>query len=138
MSRWTASRILVSGAFLASVMIAANLTAQLAPRVPIGGGNPQKPANNRAPQTHNPAMERHPACQRILAECRNLGFIEGQWQKDNGLWKDCFDPVVKGGTPTRDGKPINVPVNQSDIQACRGAGSQRNATKPTKPTRPIH
>ena len=47
-----------------------------------------------------------PACQSIIAECKSLGFIVGQAKEDNGLWKDCFGPVVKGGgTPTRDGKP---------------------------------
>jgi hypothetical protein len=62
-----------------------------------------------------------PACQPIIGECKTLGFIVGQANKDNGLWKDCFGPVVKGGNPTRDGKPINVPVNPGDVQACRAA-----------------
>ncbi len=63
-----------------------------------------------------------PACQSIIAECKSLGFIVGQAKEDNGLWKDCFGPVVKGGgTPTRDGKPINVPVNPNDVQACKAA-----------------
>jgi hypothetical protein len=46
--------------------------------------------------------------------------------------KDCFGPVVKGGTPTRDGKPINVPVNPNDVQACRLAvfGSAQPAGAP--------
>jgi len=64
--------------------------------------------------------EGNPACGRILNECKRLGFIAGQAKKDNGLWKDCFDPIVKGGgTPTRDGRAINVPVSQSDLQTCR-------------------
>jgi hypothetical protein len=55
-----------------------------------------------------------------------LGYIQGQWKKDNGLWKDCFDPIVKGGgTPTRDGKPMNVPVSPSDVQACRATQGHR-------------
>jgi hypothetical protein len=73
-----------------------------------------------------------PACQPIIGECKTLGYIVGQANKDNGLWKDCFGPVVKGGTPTRDGKPINVPANPSDVQACRLAvfGSAQPAAGP--------
>src|SRR5215472_10711515 len=41
-------------------------------------------------------------CQHIITECKKLGFVAGQYQEDNGLWKDCFNPVVKGGQPTRE------------------------------------
>jgi len=106
----TISRILVSATFLASVVIGANVTAQTAPSVP---------GQARGGQNHA-AAEQNPACQKIINECKNLGFIPGQWKKDNGLWKDCFDPVVKGGgSATRDGKPLSVPVSSSDVQACR-------------------
>jgi hypothetical protein len=75
----------------------------------------------KSAQTHA-AAEHNPACQRIINECKKLGFIQGQWKEDNGLWKDCFDPVVKGsGNATRDGKPISVPVSSSDLQACRAS-----------------
>jgi hypothetical protein len=110
----TISRILVSATFLASVVIGANVTAQTAPSVP---------GQARGGQNHA-AAEQNPACQKIINECKNLGFIPGQWKKDNGLWKDCFDPVVKGGgSATRDGKPISVPVSASEIQSCRAAES---------------
>ena len=79
--------------------------------------------DDRPEQTELPESG-HEVAKVEFAECRNLGFIDGQWKKDNGLWKDCFDPVVKGGQATRDGKPISVPVSQSDIQACRGAAGQ--------------
>jgi hypothetical protein len=62
-----------------------------------------------------------PACESIITECKNLGFIVGQWKTDNGLWRDCFTPVVKGKTPTRDGKSITVPVSATDVQACHSA-----------------
>jgi hypothetical protein len=73
-----------------------------------------------------------PTCQSIISECKSLGFIVGQAKEDNGLWKDCFGPVVKGGSPTRDGKPITVPANPSDVQACRAAvfGSAQPAGAP--------
>jgi hypothetical protein len=78
----------------------------------------------RGGQNHA-AAEGNPSCQRIISECRRLGFIQGQWKRDNGLWRDCFDPVVKGGTPSRDGKPIEIPVNAEDVQACREAIGHR-------------
>lgn len=63
-----------------------------------------------------------PQCMHIITECKKLGFIPGQWKKDNGVWKDCFDPIVMGkGTPTRDGQPITVPVNPADVQGCQAA-----------------
>ena len=58
-------------------------------------------------------------CQHIITECKKLGYVAGQYKADNGLWRDCFNPVVKGGQPTRDGAKVTVPVNPSDVQACR-------------------
>jgi hypothetical protein len=113
MSRTITSQILVSGMFLALVMSGADVAAQLSsPGVP---GQHPNGGQNRA------GIERNPACQRIVSECERLGFIQGQWKKDNGLWRDCFDPVVKGGTATREGRSIQVPVSSNDIQACRAA-----------------
>jgi hypothetical protein len=110
------SGILIAGTFLVSVMMGVDVTAQTVSPRSTTGSSQQTHAQNRA------TVEQHPACQRIINECKNLGFIQGQWKKDNGLWKDCFDPVVKGaGSATRDGKPITVPVSASDVEACRGA-----------------
>src|SRR5271166_2865912 len=117
MGRRMTVRFLLSGAFLALVMFGADVRAQKMASPTTSGIVPQN--QTRAAQNRAAA---NPACQRILAECRKLGFIQGQWKTDNGLWKDCFDPVVKGnGNATRDGKPINVPVSPSDVQACRGS-----------------
>ncbi|HXR16770.1 MAG TPA: hypothetical protein VN777_11280 [Terriglobales bacterium] len=117
-------RILLSSVFLVSVILAADVAAQMTPS-PATGGAPQT-APHKGGQNMVAAAEQNPACQRIIAECKNLGFIPGQWKKDNGLWKDCFDPVVKGGgSATRDGKPISVPVNGSDVQSCRAAVSHQ-------------
>lgn len=123
------SRILVSGTFFASVMIGANAMAQAArpatpattQQVPPKGATATKSAQN--------AAQRNPACQQIVNECKNLGFIVGEWKQDNGLWKDCFDPVVNGGTPTREGKPVKVPVSESVIQQCREAREHKQAGK---------
>jgi hypothetical protein len=123
MGRRTMSRILISGAFLLSVGTGVAVMGQTMAR-PASGINPQTQPSKSA-QNHA-AVEQNPACQRIISECQKLGFIQGQWKKDNGLWRDCFDPVVKGGgNATRDGKPINVPVSSSDVQACRAAEGHR-------------
>jgi hypothetical protein len=126
MDRRTTSRILISSAFLVVVMIGTDVMAQTAVHPSTTGiGTSQQTQPSKGAQNHTSA-ENNPACQRILAECKKLGFIQGQWKKDNGLWRDCFDPVVKGGgTPTRDGKSISVPVSPSDVQACRAAEGQR-------------
>lgn len=110
MKTWTTTRASMLRIVLLSVMMAMQAAAQT-PQ----SAHPQKAAQNRA------AVESNPGCQRIIEECQKLGFIVGQWKKDNGLWKDCFDPVVRGGSPTRDGKPIQVPVSSSDVQSCRAA-----------------
>src|SRR5579862_775842 len=112
MGRWTACWTLLLGLL---VMAGTKVAGQTVP-----------PPHANPPNHNHSAIESNPACQKILAECKNLGFIQGQWKKDNGLWRDCFDPVVKGGTPTRDGKAISVPVSPSDVQACRAvAGHHR-------------
>jgi hypothetical protein len=96
----------------------------------LAAGAVAQTASVPIPRAANPgqghgAAESNAGCQRIVAECRRLGFIQGQWKKDNGLWRDCFDPVVKGGQPTRDGHPVNVPVSESDVQSCRSAVEHR-------------
>ena len=117
-----ATWILVSGTFIVPALASGPVQAQTVP----AQANKTAPQNHAAaPQSHA-AAESNPACQRILTECKKLGYIQGQWKKDNGLWKDCFDPIVKGGgTPTRDGKPMNVPVSSSDVQTCRAAQSHK-------------
>lgn len=119
----TTSRIFPSGLFLAALLMAMALNAQ---QMGVPGQTTPYPRNGQG----HAAVERNPACQRILSECSRLGFIKGQWKEDNGLYKDCFDPVVRGGTPTRDGKPVSVPVSQSDIQSCRAAARHHNKQVP--------
>ena len=126
----TISRILVSGTFLASVTVGINAMAQSTASHPATPANNQQAAAHKAMQK---SVESNPACQRIVEECKKLGFIQGEWKTDNGLWKDCFDPVVHGGKPTRDGKSIEVPVSASDVQTCRTAVAQaKQAQKSTQ------
>lgn len=133
MNKRTISRILVSGAFFASVMFGANAMAQVAhPAIPGTAQIPQK--GTPSTKAERNAAESNPDCQQIIAECKNLGFIVGQWKQDNGLWKDCFDPVVNGGNPTRDGKPIQVPVSSSVVQQCRASRGHKQAGQVAKPS----
>ena len=115
----TSNRILIAGAFLVSTMIGIDAAAQTVAHPSL---SPSQQAQSAKVAQNHTAVEQNPACQRIISECKKLGFIPGQWKKDNGLWRDCFDPVVKGGgSPTRDGKPVSVPVSASDVQSCRAA-----------------
>jgi hypothetical protein len=119
MGKLTTNRVVVLGACLGLIMLVANATAQTG-AIPSTRGMGQQTQPKGGP--NHTAAERNPGCQRIIAECKKLGFIPGQWKQDNGLWKDCFDPIVKGnGGATRDGKPISVPVSSSDIQSCRAS-----------------
>jgi hypothetical protein len=118
------------GVFLFAAVMAANLSAQTSTHTSMPG-SATTGQSGKMSQTQSKA-EGNPACQKILSECKNLGYIEGQWKKDNGLWKDCFDPVVHGGQPTRDGKSEHVPVSQSEIQECREAvGNGKRTGAPT-------
>jgi hypothetical protein len=120
MVRRTTTRILMSCTFLVSMMIGADVTAQMVAH-PATNSTSQQTQSSKSVQNHA-AAEHNPACERIINECKKLGFIQGQWKEDNGLWRDCFDPVVKGGgRATRDGKPISVPVSSSDVQSCRAS-----------------
>jgi len=127
MRRPTISGIFAAAMFLLSVMIATEVVAQTTPHAATGGTTQTVPSTKS--KQAQAAAHNNPACQAIENECKKLGFIVGEWKQDNGLWKDCFDPVVRGGTPTRDGKSISVPVSQSQIQECRQAMGHHNNSK---------
>ena len=37
-------------------------------------------------------------CKAIEQACKNAGFIQGDWKKGDGLWRDCVDPIMQGQT----------------------------------------
>jgi hypothetical protein len=128
MGRPKMSRLGVGVCVLALMMVV-NLAAQMSTHTSVPGTTGQ-PGGGHSGQMQR--AESNPACQKILAECKNLGYVDGQWKKDNGLWKDCFDPVVRGGQPTRDGKAEHVPVSESEIQQCRATvGNGKGTGAPT-------
>jgi hypothetical protein len=115
MNRLMISRLLVSGLFLVSMMVAVKVTAQTASN-PSHGNTTQQPKPNPDKEKQ---IRANPACVRIINECTKLGFIEGQANKDNGLWLDCFWPVVKETNSTREGRPVKVPVSEAEVNTCR-------------------
>lgn len=113
--------ILAAGIVTVFAFAAASVNAQTeSPPVPVpqaghstmGGGHKH---------SEKGAKNTNPACQQIQADCKEAGYIVGQWKKDNGLWKDCFDRIMKGETPTRYGKPDPMNVNQNVVQECKQA-----------------
>jgi hypothetical protein len=126
-----------AGVFLFSILMVANLGAQTSMHTTAPGTTSTQPGGSHSGQMQK--AEGNPACQKILAECKNLGYIDGQWKKDNGLWKDCFDPVVHGGQPTRDGKQEHVPVSPAEVQQCRSAvGNGKGTGSPTATGAAMH
>jgi len=126
------ARILVLISFLTFVFSGADASAQATNQAPNQATNPvpgvaQPPAMAAQPNPqhgggHMAIARNNPSCQNILSACKNAGFIDGQAKQDNGLWKDCFHPIVSGkGTPTKNGQPFTVPVNASDVQTCHAA-----------------
>lgn len=112
--------LLVARAALAQAPVAA---AAAAPQA--GGAQHTQHANGEVS-----IARRTLPCEHIITECKKLGYVVGQYKKDNGLWIDCFNPVIKGGRPTRDGAPVTVPVNPGDVQACRAAVFPNTAATP--------
>ena len=83
MGRQVTSRILITGTFFVWVLIGTHVMAQNT--APSRSGAPNQQAQS-AKAAHNYSVAEHnPACQRIVSECKKLGFIPGQWKKDNGL-----------------------------------------------------
>lgn len=66
-------------------------------------------------------IEQTPACQNILTACKKAGFIAGEMKEDNGLYKDCFNPLLHGLTPTQRGQNVTVQINPADAQTCYAA-----------------
>ena len=128
MQKGTINRILLLGTAFALGTAGVSALAQTTTR-PVNPGMTQ-PNHQATTQPNHQAVKNaaqsNPSCQHIVQECEKLGFIVGEWKQDNGVWKDCFDPVVHGGNPTREGKPIHVPVSQNDLQSCRAAVEQHH------------
>lgn len=47
------------------------------------------------------AVNKTSACQTVRDACESAGFVLGQKRSKNGLWSDCFEPLVRGEIPVR-------------------------------------
>ncbi len=95
-------------------------------------------------------IEKNPACQNILNECKKLGFVAGGFKEGKGLWRNCFAQVIKGKSANLQGKDVAVAANADDISSCKvvakeirkekkelkgktGEGKKAKATQATSP-----
>lgn len=68
-------------------------------------------------KNHRAAIEKVPSCANILGTCKAIGFVAGEHQSGNGLWRDCFYPTVAGKKINSKGR--DVIVNGADVTTCK-------------------
>ena len=56
-------------------------------------------------------------CDQITKACKAAGYKEGEAKEGEGLWYDCFDPIMKGQKAT--GKKQPAGVSSEMIAACK-------------------
>lgn len=78
-------------------------------------------------KAHRSSVEKVPACQNILNECKKLGFVVGGYKNGNGLWRNCFHPIVKGGKASLKGQEVAVAVNANDVTSCKASAVKDHA-----------
>jgi hypothetical protein len=58
-------------------------------------------------------------CKQIAKACKDAGFIQGDWKKGDGLWRDCVDPLIQGVSTVPGGtKPLPT-VDAKLISDCK-------------------
>jgi len=58
-------------------------------------------------------------CKQVEQACKNAGFIQGDWKKGDGLWRDCVDPIMQGQASVPGAtKPLPA-VNANAIAECK-------------------
>lgn len=66
----------------------------------------------------------HP-CQQIIAACKGAGFGQSDATKGNGLWLDCYNPIMAGSKqPANADKPLPS-VSAELVAACKVKGAKR-------------
>ena len=66
------------------------------------------------------AVEHSAACRNILTACKKAGFIMGG-REGNGVFVNCFFPIIRKLPPTQKGQPVKVTISSSDRKACQVA-----------------
>jgi hypothetical protein len=72
------------------------------------------------PNKNDPALT-IPECKTIEDACLGVGFVAGEWEQDNGLWKQCVKPIAKGQDLVRskDGKELkSTPELATAAKSC--------------------
>jgi hypothetical protein len=64
-------------------------------------------------------IEKVQTCKNVLDACQKSGFVAGGFSEGNGLWRNCFYPVIEGKTATQKGKEVKVAFNAKDVAACK-------------------
>jgi len=67
-------------------------------------------AQSATPKSEDP-------CLQIQKACIAAGYKEGEAKESEGLWYDCFDPIMKGQKAT--GKKQPAGVSSEMIAACK-------------------
>jgi hypothetical protein len=58
-------------------------------------------------------------CKEIAEACKQAGFVQGDWKKGDGLWRDCVDPIIQGKTNVPGAtKPLPT-VDPKTVAACK-------------------
>ncbi len=66
-------------------------------------------------------LQKNPSCKNILNACESMGFVAGGFKEGNGLWKNCFHPLINNKPVTQKGQPVVVNVDANDIASCKNA-----------------
>ena len=67
-------------------------------------------------------------CKQIVDACSKAGFIPGDWQKGDGLWKDCVNPIMTGVPAQGATKPLPS-VDGHLVTECKARHAQFGAGK---------
>jgi hypothetical protein len=73
---------------------------------------------DNAPNAGNSGKAPGP-CNQIAAACKSAGFIQGDWKKGDGLWRDCVDPIVQGQTTVTGATKPLPSVDPAVVAACK-------------------
>jgi len=58
-------------------------------------------------------------CKQVEQACKNAGFIQGDWKKGDGLWRDCVDPIMQGQTSVPGASKPLPAVSAGAIAECK-------------------
>jgi len=60
-------------------------------------------------------------CRAVEQACKNAGFIQGDWKKGDGLWRDCVDPIMQGQTNVPGATKPLPSVDAKAVADCKSA-----------------